>query len=427
MRSIPRRVVLSALAATAIAAIFMVPSATARTDAGATPQATTTITFWQTMNDEETKTLKSLIASFQKANKTIKVNMVYVPFDQAQAKYATAAQGGKAPDVMRAEIAWIADYAARGFLADLTKNISSADRNDFLGSAFAYGVWQNKSYAVPQVTDAPALLYNKALFKSKGVGVPNSMASLEAACKKFGDGKGIFLRGDAYFVQPWIWAYGGGLVNPLKKEILIASKNSISGMTAYKRLFDSSCAFKNEDFANDYNNAQTAFKNGDVAMIENGPWATADVLSGKAFADKSNLGVAPLPKGPGGQGSPVGGHSFVVAKKSKNVAAAYKLIQFLTKASSQATFASKNNLLPTRRSAYQNAAVKSNPIISAFLQQMLVARARPVLPEGGAIYTDFTPNVQKVLLGQSTPAQGMNAVAAAWKTKLFRTYTIKKN
>ena len=29
--------------------------------------------------------------------------MVYVPFDQAQAKYATAAQGGKAPDVMRAD------------------------------------------------------------------------------------------------------------------------------------------------------------------------------------------------------------------------------------------------------------------------------------------------------------------------------------
>ena len=297
MRPFRRRAVLSALAATAIAAMLIVPSATARTDAGATQQATTTITFWQTMNEEETKTLKSIVSSFQKANTTIKVNTVYVPFDQAQAKYATAAQGGKAPDVMRAEIAWIADYAARGFLADLTKNISSADRNDFLGSAFAYGVWQGKSYAVPQVTDAPALLYNKALFRSKGVARAELDGSLEAACKKFGDGKGIFLRGDAYFVQPWIWAYGGGLVNPLKKEILIASKGSINGMTAYKRLFDSSCAFKNEDFANDYNNAQTAFKNGDVAMIENGPWATADVLSGKAFANKANLGIAPLPRG----------------------------------------------------------------------------------------------------------------------------------
>ena len=426
MRSISRRAVLSALAATAIAAMLMVPSATARTDSGATQQATTTITFWQTMNEEETKTLKSIVSSFTKANPSIKVNTVYVPFDQAQAKFATAAQGGKAPDVLRAEIAWIADYAARGFLADITKNVSAADRNDFLGSAFAYGIWKGKTYAVPQVTDAPALLYNKALFKAKGVTVPKTMAALEAACKKFGDNAGIFLRGDAYFVQPWIWAYGGGLVNPLKKEILIATKGSINGMTAYKRLFDSSCAFKNEDFANDYNNAQTAFKNGDVAMIENGPWATADVLAGKAFANKANLGVAPLPRGPAGQGSPVGGHSFVISRKSKNVAAAYKFIQFLTKASNQATFASKNNLLPTRKSAYQSSAVKKNPIISAFLDQMLVARARPVLPEGGAIYTDFTPNVQKVLLGQSTPAQGMNAIALAWKSKLFRTYTIKK-
>lgn len=426
MRSIRGRALLPALAATLLAAMLMVPSATARTDEAATQQATTTITFWQTMNEEETKTLKTIVAAFGKANPSIKVNMVYVPFDQAQAKFATAAQGGKAPDVLRAEIAWIADYAARGFLADLTKYVSAADRRDFLASAFAYGLWKGKTYAVPQVTDAPALLYNKAMFKASGVSVPTSIAALEAACKKFGDGKGIFLRGDAYFVQPWIWAYGGGLVNPLKREILIATKGSIAGMTAYKRLFSSSCAFKNEDFANDYGNMQTAFKNGEVAMIVNGPWASADILSGTAFKNRSNLGIAPVPRGPAGQGSPVGGHSYVISRRAKNTAAAYKFIQFLSKASNQATLATKNNLLPTRKSAYQSPAVKRNPIISAFLQQMLVARARPVLPEGGAIYTDFGPNVQKVLLGQSTPAQGMQAVAQAWKTKLFRTYTIKK-
>ena len=86
-------------------------------------------------NEEETKTLKTIVSSFSKANPSIKVNTVYVPFDQAQAKFATAAQGGKAPDVLRAEIAWIADYAARGFLADLTKNISSAARNESMGEA----------------------------------------------------------------------------------------------------------------------------------------------------------------------------------------------------------------------------------------------------------------------------------------------------
>lgn len=426
MRSMRSRAFVPALAAMVLAAVLVATPAAARTDVVAKRQATTTITFWQTMNEEETKTLKTIVSAFTKANPSIKVNTVYVPFDQAQAKFATAAQGGKAPDVMRAEIAWIADYAARGFLADITKNISSADRNDFLGSAFAYGIWRGKTYAVPQVTDAPALLYNKAMLRSASVSVPKTIAQLEAACNKLGAGKGIFLRGDSYFVQAWIWAYGGGLVNPLKREILIASKGSINGMTAYKRLFDADCAFDNEDFANDYGNMQTAFKNGQVAMIENGPWATADVLSGTAFKNRANLGIAPLPRGPAGQGSPVGGHSYVVSRKSKNVAAAYKFIQFMSRASNQATLAAKNNLLPTRKSAYKAPAVRNNPIISAFLNQMLVARARPVLPEGGAIYTDFTPNVQKVLLGNSTPTQGMNAVALAWKTKLFRTYTIKK-
>ena len=88
--------------------------------------------------------------------------------------------------------------------------------------------------------------------------------------------------------------------------------------------------------------------------------------------------------------------------------AAYKFIQFLTEgvwSPFWAAFASKYNLLPTRRSAHLNAAVKKNAIISAFLDQMLVARARPVLPEGGAIYTDFTPNVQKVLLAESASAR----------------------
>ena len=41
-------------------------------------------------------------------------------------------------------------------------------------------------------------------------------------CQKFGDGKGIALRGDSYWIQPWIWGYGGGLVDMQKKQILIA-------------------------------------------------------------------------------------------------------------------------------------------------------------------------------------------------------------
>jgi len=110
-----------------------------------------------------------------------------------------------------------------------------------------------------------------------------------------------------------------GITKPNDVEIQVADKGSVAGLTAYTRLFHSKCAFPDKDFSNDYGNMQTAFKNGQVAMIVNGPWSTADILSGPAFKSSSNLGVAPVPKGPSGQGSPVGGHSYVIGRNTQHL------------------------------------------------------------------------------------------------------------
>jgi arabinogalactan oligomer/maltooligosaccharide transport system substrate-binding protein len=296
--------------ALALAALVVVVAASVASASVKSTKAVT-ITFWQTMNEQETVTLNALVQKFEASHSGINVNLVAVPFDQRDAKFSAAAQAGKAPDVMRAEIADVANWAAQGFLADITSKVSKADQADYLPSAFAYDKFQGKIWGIPQVTDAPALLYNKALFKKAGIKTPpKTMDQLAADCGKFGAGKGIFIRGDSYFIQPWLWAYGGDLLNYSGKTILVANKGSVAGLTAYVKLFKSKCAFPDKDFSNDYGNMQTAFKNGQVAMIVNGPWSTADILSGPAFKSSSNLGVAPVPKGPSGQGSPVGGHSY---------------------------------------------------------------------------------------------------------------------
>ena len=87
-----------------------------------------------------------------------------------------------------------------------------------------------------------------------------------------------------------------------KKQILIASKKSIAGWSAYNSLFQNKCAFPDKDFSNDYGNVMTAFKNGQVAMIVNGPWSTADVLSGPQFKNSTNFQVAVHPAGTGRPG-----------------------------------------------------------------------------------------------------------------------------
>src|SRR5580765_789660 len=191
-----RATLLALVAAAAVAAASLAATASARS------HDTTTITFWQTMNDQETVTLKSLVDKFEAANPDIKIDMVTVPFDQHAQKFTTAAQAGQGPDVIRADTAPdIQGWAAQGLLTDLTSMISPADKADFVQAALKGAVWDGKTYAVPQTVDALALFYNKKLLKAKGITQPPlTLAQLQQVCQKLGPGKGVALRGDSYWI-----------------------------------------------------------------------------------------------------------------------------------------------------------------------------------------------------------------------------------
>ncbi len=416
-----RGLTLTLTAILAVAAASIAAAATQSTKA-------TTITFWQTMNDQETVTLKGLVSKFEASHPDIKVDMTFVDFSSHGQKFSTAAQAGQAPDVMRADTAPdVAGWAAQGFLTDLTSKISAADKKDIVPAAFAGAQYQGKAWAVPQTVDALALLYNKKLFAAKGIkSPPKSLSELAQDCTKFGSGKGIFLNADSYWVQPWIWGYGGGLVNVKSSTISVSTKKAVAGWAAFNSLFHAKCAFPNKDYSNSYGNMMTAFKNGKVAMIVNGPWSSADALSGPAFKSSSNFQVAPIPPGPGGQGSPIGGASFVIGRNSKHVAEAYTFISWLTAPAQEAVFATQNNDLPSRISAYSIPSVKTNRVIVQFLAQMKVATDRSAGPQGSQIYTDFTPALQDMLGGKTSPAGAASKVASAWKSKLFPSYKILK-
>ena len=257
MKHIPLRALALAVAGLALVAVSIVATASAKT------QATTTITFWSTMNDEENETLKGLISKYEAQNNAVKIDLSAVPFDQRENKFSAAAQAGSAPDIMRAEIADVANWAARGFLTDISSKVTAADKRDFLPAAFAYYNYAGKIWGLPQAPDAPALLYNKRIVQAAGLNPnqpPATLTALQGWCSKVGKGKGLFLRADSYWTQAWIWALGGNLLNIQSKQILVANKRSIAGMTAYKGPFSANCAFPNKDFANDYGNAQTALR-----------------------------------------------------------------------------------------------------------------------------------------------------------------------
>lgn len=381
-----------------------------------------TITYWNTMNPEESKTLEGIIKDFEAQNKDIKVKVENIPFDGAQNKFKTAAQAGKGPDVLRSEIAWTPEFASLGLLEPLDNYFK--DQNDYIDIALKYSKWNNQTWSVPQVTDALGLVYNKKMLAEKGYNeAPKTMDEFYNVAKSITDPTkdkwGFYTRiSDAYWFQPFMWAYGGGLITEDKK-IEINNPSAVKGLDFYLKLRDDKVFPDELDAKNDYNNLQTAIKTGRTAMVFQGPWAMADLLSGSEFKDKNNLGIAPIPAGPEGKtGSPVGGHGYTIFKGSKNKEASWKFIEFMSKAENQAKFATQNGLLPTRKSVYEMKEVKEDQFITAWKAVLDKATNRPVIPEGGQIYADFSPEIQAAFKKEKTSQQALDAVAEKWKKLL---------
>jgi arabinogalactan oligomer/maltooligosaccharide transport system substrate-binding protein len=423
MKHIPLR----RLMPTSLAAILALAACTGtQPTQSVTPEAACdgveSLTFTHTMNDQESPVIAEIAQGFTGTT----VEVTQIPFDGAQQAYDQQAAGGEAPDVFRAEIAWIADYADKGYLLDLSDRLSQEEWSDFLAGPLAYGQWMGATYAVPQVTDALALLYNRRLFEEAGVEVPTTMDEFVSAGQTLQDQAGLqnafYMRGDAYWLQPYLWAFGGGLLEVNEEgqvtEILVNSAGSVAGLEFLLNDVLGTIAPADVDFANDYGNAMTAFKEGDVAMIFNGPWSTADVLSGPEFSDPENLGVAVIPAGPDGdKGSPIGGHSYVVyaGMEEAKQACAVEFVRYLSSAENQARLATELNLLPTRQSAYALPEVAESRLITEFGTVIENATARPVIPEGGQIYTDFGPAFQAAWTGDLSAQEALDQVAAAWE------------
>ncbi|MFJ6630147.1 extracellular solute-binding protein [Streptomyces sp. NPDC091376] len=381
-----------------------------------------TVTWWDTSTvGSEDKVFKKLAEGFTKLHPDVKINYVNVPFGEAQNKFKNAAQSGSgAPDVIRSEVAWTPEFADLGYLAPLDGTSALKDEKDFLPQAAASTKYNDKTYAVPQVIDSMGIFYNKKIFEQAGVTPPASIADLKTVSKTIKEktGKtGLYLRGDdAYWFLSFLYGEGGNLVDAEKKQITIDNPAGVKAMKVVKDLVDTGAA--KTDATDGWNNMQTAFKEGKVAMMINGPWAVTDTYAGKEFKDKTNLGITPVPAGSADQGAPQGGHNLAVYAGSKNLDASYAFVEYMSSVESQTTVAKELSLLPTRTSVYNKPTVSGNEMVAFFKPVVDKAVERPWIPEGGSLFAPLVTEYTKVLTGQTTPEKGAKTAGDAYRKLL---------
>ena len=91
------------------------------TSSAASPKAKAVVTlqYWNTYNqaDSEGKTMANvIIPRFEKLNPGIKVKSTYVLYADLLNKFITTSAAGDPPDVMRSDIAWVAQLAQEGII-----------------------------------------------------------------------------------------------------------------------------------------------------------------------------------------------------------------------------------------------------------------------------------------------------------------------
>jgi arabinogalactan oligomer/maltooligosaccharide transport system substrate-binding protein len=191
-----------------------------------------TLTYWYTEGTAETPVILSLINQFEQQNPNIKINAQLVPFGDAQTKFATEAQAGRAPDVLRADVGWTTQFASLRYLKAIDSYVSQSDLADYLPSALNYDKYNGHLYGLPQVTDFLALMYNKAILKKAGINTPPAtMADFEADAIKIVHSKtakyGFETSGASYFTLPFLWSFGGGMIDSDGKTVLVNDSGSV--------------------------------------------------------------------------------------------------------------------------------------------------------------------------------------------------------
>ncbi len=387
------------------------------------------LTWWDTSDPKnEGPAFQELIAKFNQTYPNVKINYQSVPFGEAQNKFKTAAAAkAGAPDILRAEVAWVPEFASLGYLYALDGSDLLADESDYVSTPLSSNKFDGKTYGVPQVTDSLALLYNKKLFADAGVtAAPKTWAEVKSAAatiKAKTGVDGLFINAGGYFLLPFIYGEGGDLVDTASKKIVVNSDKNIAGIKVAQDLVNSGAAVKPP--ANDsYGTMMTLFKENKVAMIINGPWEVNNVKTAPTFGGLSNLGIAAVPAGSAKAGAPVGGHNYVVwsGVPADKTPAAIAFIKFMNSAESQATLATKLGLLPTRKSAYDIDAVKNDPTISAFKPVVDAAAARPWIPEGGQFFGPLDTMATEVLVQNKDAKTSLDDVAAKYKAEVVPSY-----
>ncbi len=317
---------------------------------------------WRTRpdNDEEAGVYASISDSLSASLDGITLS--YEPGGQETAGYQqnllTELSAGTAPDVFWLPGTDIADFATRGVILDLRSVADAAGQDD---SAFYPGPMFHLTFnpdtgntgetlwGLPRDVSTFGLYINLDLIAEAGVEDPRELAAngewtwdkfVEVADGIAALGGGTLGYGQSSWWGPygyWLEAAGGGFFNDDRTACGLDSSGSVAGLTFLADLYTGGSVVPwGED-------PEAPFRAGTLGMFQNGRWATPGIRT-----VDFNWDVVKLPEGPGGPSNWLFWGAYVVNADTADPEAAWRLVEALTTAETQAEISALGANVPSR-------------------------------------------------------------------------------
>lgn len=382
----------------------------------------TRLEFWNTMEGPEARVMPALIKEFCDANPDIEINEVTLDFYKAREKFKQSMKAGAAPDLLRADRFWLSDFVKENLIEEIAAKEIASELEDMVPVARGVITHNEKYWGIPVSVDSLAMFYNRKHLSEKGVAIPKNFDEFSAAVAALTDQNigryGFFIYPNGWYFEPFLFGFGGQYFAP-DGSIAINSDAARKSMEFLLHLKDGLKAVPPVNLrSNVYQTMMHSFSSGQVSIIFSGPWAIRTVIGGSAFKDDtSNLGIAQLPEGPHGTFSPTGCQTLVIAKKSKNRAAALKFALFMFSAETQKRLSMVNFGLPARRTVFAAPELKRDPYLQTFITQLQMSRKIINSPMRGEIYAPLGEKLKQVLNGDLTPEYALNDLVTEWNNR----------
>ncbi|WP_063564006.1 ABC transporter substrate-binding protein [Paenibacillus sp. O199] len=381
----------------------------------------TTVTMWHGLTSIDLDNLNKVVKAFEEKNPTIKMKLVYTESSEgSDQKLLTAVAGGNPPDVALFDRFKVGTWAAQDSLTDLSSMAAESGilKEMYYPFAWEESSYQGKLYAMPMDTDSRLLFYNKDHFKEVGLDPnkpPQTIAELEAASEKLTIKEGKRFKRIGFipwysqgWLYTWGWAFGGEFQDAATGKI---TANDPKVVEALQWMTDFGKKYNVEDIAGFTSAAGTEemdpFISGQVSMKISGNFTVKGI---EKFKPDLNYGVAPIPTPTGTNFTTwSGGGSAIIPKGAKNVAAAWKFLEFLGKEEGQ-TLLNADSQISVIDSVNDKYGYKDDPIMKEFINILPNSHNRPVIPEGQLLWNELASATEKATRGNGTPKENLDRV-----------------